>query len=592
MKLPFVRLKSFFLIALIVTCFANLSESVADEFNDCNKNAKCHEWLNAEHDRVEREVIKRKGNKANCNKDPICDEWLKDENEKLATQIRNKSYEDIDSRNMTNEWRKDFGETQYLPKIVEEQTEIAPNKNNADSIFILLSLGIVFLSFYYFVIAPLINQGELGFQKRMEFYLRHFNRFNVDGSVNVTSFLFSLFKNHSLENDKQLKEIDQAMNRYYISVYNFEKYTREVRVKQVPRFIPSIVFLIYSCIAISEFIFGNEKSIAGLPYIALPLGVFFAFRAYGEIKIYIYPDRYIKSKYAFDNDVKNFIESEQYKDIYSVCRIIFKERGIFTQDEISKFFDNELELFNASFEKIKSGRESYINETSFKELILVWSEEHMRDMVRELFNGVPKTESSIADKYISSFGQFKDYLGIVQSTLQLDFDLNSALDRKYDQLKTVKNESLLKDILAKGTYGKNQIAISDLDFMDGIEFEHFLSVLFRKMGYRAEVTKASGDQGVDLILQDINFKYAVQAKRYSDKVSNSAIQEVFAGMKFYNCNKGMVVTTNYFTASAVALAQKNGVELIDRNKLNDFLVKHIIYQSDIDSVEMVKDDVS
>jgi HJR/Mrr/RecB family endonuclease len=35
--------------------------------------------------------------------------------------------------------------------------------------------------------------------------------------------------------------------------------------------------------------------------------------------------------------------------------------------------------------------------------------------------------------------------------------------------------------------------------MNGLEFEHFLEVLFAKMGYETEITKTSGDQGIDSI---------------------------------------------------------------------------------------------
>lgn len=296
-----------------------------------------------------------------------------------------------------------------------------------------------------------------------------------------------------------------------------------------------------------------------------------------------------KTPNTMSSPARIFIESSAYQEIFKVYSIIFTEKNIFTREEITRFIDNEHDLFNASYQRIKKDSSSYIDEKTFRELVLKWSDRYMNEKIQSLFNTVSRAESAVVEKYISAFGQFKDYVGIVQSSLNLGFNLESALDRKLEGLKTLQNESLLKEILAKGSYGKNQISIDDLDFMEGIEFEHFLSVLFRKMGYKTEVTKASGDQGVDLILHDINFKYAVQAKRYSDKVSNSAIQEVFAGMKFYNCNKAMVVTTNYFTPSAVALAQKNGVELFDRDKLNDLLLKHVIYQSDIEAIETVED---
>lgn len=217
----------------------------------------------------------------------------------------------------------------------------------------------------------------------------------------------------------------------------------------------------------------------------------------------------------------------------------------------------------------------------FESLINNWADEYMNYKVSELFNGVSKDEASVVDKYIEKFGHFKDFSYIVESVLELEFDLDTALEKKFEIIKNENDESMLKDILESGAYNRNQVTIADLDYMDGIEFEYFLCELFKKMGFRAQVTKGSGDQGVDLILKDLNFKYAVQAKRYSDKVSNTAIQEAYTGMTFYNCNKSMVVTTNYFTKGAIELAKKNGVVIYDRDKLCELLEKYTIYRSDI-----------
>ena len=44
-----------------------------------------------------------------------------------------------------------------------------------------------------------------------------------------------------------------------------------------------------------------------------------------------------------------------------------------------------------------------------------------------------------------------------------------------------------------------EVAIELIDTMDGYEFEAFLSDLFNRMGYNTEITKGSGDYGIDLI---------------------------------------------------------------------------------------------
>lgn len=111
------------------------------------------------------------------------------------------------------------------------------------------------------------------------------------------------------------------------------------------------------------------------------------------------------------------------------------------------------------------------------------------------------------------------------------------------------------------------ILIDDIDLMTGYEFEEFVAKLFRKMGYKADVTRASGDQGIDVIVQKNGRGTGIQTKCYSKVVSNTAIQEVVAGINFYDLDKGLVITNNYFTYSAVELAEKNNIILWDRNKL-------------------------
>ncbi len=83
----------------------------------------------------------------------------------------------------------------------------------------------------------------------------------------------------------------------------------------------------------------------------------------------------------------------------------------------------------------------------------------------------------------------------------------------------------------------------------------------------------SGDFGVDIIIENEFVKIGVQAKRYINTVGNSAIQEIVAGMKHYNLDKGMVITSNYFSRSAIELAKDNNIILWDRDTLIDKISK-------------------
>lgn len=110
--------------------------------------------------------------------------------------------------------------------------------------------------------------------------------------------------------------------------------------------------------------------------------------------------------------------------------------------------------------------------------------------------------------------------------------------------------------------------LDNIDYMDGLDFEHWCADLLLKNGFqKAEVTRGSGDQGVDIIAEKDDIRYAIQCKRYSSNLGNTPVQEVSAGKTFYNCQIGLVMTNRYFTQSAIELAKSTGTILWDRDKL-------------------------
>lgn len=125
------------------------------------------------------------------------------------------------------------------------------------------------------------------------------------------------------------------------------------------------------------------------------------------------------------------------------------------------------------------------------------------------------------------------------------------------------------------SYKKHQLkrALQKIDAMNGFEFEEYSKIFFTSKGFEVSVTQKSGDYGADLIIEKDGIKWAVQAKRYSHKVSPKAIQEVVSSKAYYACEKACVITNSYFTQAAQKLAQANGVILIDRDEWVRFLNK-------------------
>jgi restriction system protein len=130
----------------------------------------------------------------------------------------------------------------------------------------------------------------------------------------------------------------------------------------------------------------------------------------------------------------------------------------------------------------------------------------------------------------------------------------------------------------KGLIIKNKLKkanIKDIDKMSGLDFEIYLSILFKELGYKAVVTNGSHDFGADLILKKGSHKIVVQAKRYGYKqnVSIGAIQEVFASQRYHNANESWVITNSFFTKSAIKLAKPCNVVLKNRYDLVNWILK-------------------
>lgn len=111
-----------------------------------------------------------------------------------------------------------------------------------------------------------------------------------------------------------------------------------------------------------------------------------------------------------------------------------------------------------------------------------------------------------------------------------------------------------------------------MDDMPGLEFEKYCARLLEKRGFvDVNVTKASGDFGVDILAEKEGVTYAIQCKRYSDPVGVKAIQEAYAGKEYYDRMVGAVLTNQYFTQPAVDAAKKLKILLWDRGYLEGML---------------------
>jgi len=115
--------------------------------------------------------------------------------------------------------------------------------------------------------------------------------------------------------------------------------------------------------------------------------------------------------------------------------------------------------------------------------------------------------------------------------------------------------------------------IADIDSLNWSEFEEFIAALFRAKGYRTRLTPTY-DQGGDVIVEGNGEHIVVQAKhRTEGDIGNKAVQEAVAAVGYYKATRAILITNRYFTRPAVDLAKANNVELWDRDRLSQEMLK-------------------
>ena len=123
----------------------------------------------------------------------------------------------------------------------------------------------------------------------------------------------------------------------------------------------------------------------------------------------------------------------------------------------------------------------------------------------------------------------------------------------------------------------------DIDSLSPTDFEIFIRDLFVASGWTdAVITEVGkefkyGDGGVDIFAYKGKRKFAIEVKQRNLKatVDVKALNQLVTGAKLANVTNKILVTNSYFTSEVKVRALRLGVELIDRDELqNLWVVKH------------------
>ena len=288
------------------------------------------------------------------------------------------------------------------------------------------------------------------------------------------------------------------------------------------------------------------------------------------------------STYAFKNDTVRWCNAglariiSQTKKINELLDDEF-EYEEFEDDEIDDNREFKIFEFINLLKNCNKINDEFVDEQAIMFLLWILHKVYLQNQLETRYdiydiNDGMSIEEKIEKIYLIDEEDTIAFLAIEKYLQELKKPLFLYSDKLREDIKPlikkIKNNQALQRLENRCIYEKH-LTIQEVDLMSGFEFERFVSRLFEKYGYKTEVTKSNGDQGIDVLAMKGDFVVAIQAKCYNGVVGNHAIMEAVAGMKYYNANKCMVVTNSSFSKSAKELAQVNNVELWDRTVLKE-----------------------
>ena len=167
--------------------------------------------------------------------------------------------------------------------------------------------------------------------------------------------------------------------------------------------------------------------------------------------------------------------------------------------------------------------------------------------------------TNIFPSILSSFWAMKEIYFFIFGFLILSFALRIGID-------LIDRRSKIRWLL-----GKKQV--QELQKLTPTQFEEYIAVLFKSLGYNTRVTGGKSDGGVDVEAEKDGHVHYIQCKKYiSSKVPVGAIRDFYGAIADrIDGGKGYFITTNVFTLEAEKFAENKPIELIDKFKLMEYM---------------------
>lgn len=121
-----------------------------------------------------------------------------------------------------------------------------------------------------------------------------------------------------------------------------------------------------------------------------------------------------------------------------------------------------------------------------------------------------------------------------------------------------------------------------LEYWQNLSWQNFEKEVAKRLqgfGYDAINTKLSGDEGVDIVINNQNKKFIIQCKAMQNKIGPSFVRDFVGAMNIQAAQGGMIVSTNGFSKGALETANYSNLHLFsvkDFILLNEVELKNII----------------
>jgi hypothetical protein len=100
--------------------------------------------------------------------------------------------------------------------------------------------------------------------------------------------------------------------------------------------------------------------------------------------------------------------------------------------------------------------------------------------------------------------------------------------------------------------------------LGGREFEEEVASLLREHGHAVQTTSASGDEGVDLVVDRAT---VVQCKNHAKPVAPATVRDLAGAKQYFGARRAILISSRGFTSGAIEFARKVNIELWDVHTL-------------------------